>query len=247
VALRNWTALTNAFWDGLTLSHLIKGPLELTSPRAVRESQAENIIQAMANVCGFRNVCKEDGRMWASDGSMKPASATMEDDKIVIGAAMGPSTLVLKIPGRNISILHGEQIGLITALILAGRISSDMRQQLLTDHLNSVRLIEDSQSNVSQTPCLHNMYGRSYYRWILLLMDRTNIDVKYMPAHTDGDTIEVTMNHDADFYALSSHKVEHLIPQSPIPTFHMNEYTFYREGDGWIKSNIGKFINVILA
>jgi len=163
VARRNWTALTNAFRDGLTLSHLVNRPLELTSPRAVRESQAENIIQAMANVCRFRNMCKEDGWMWASDGSMKPASATMEDDKIVIGAAMGPSTLVLKIPGRNISILHGEQIGLITALILAGQISSDMWQQLLTDHLNSVRLIEDSQSNVSQTPHLCNMNGCSYY------------------------------------------------------------------------------------
>jgi len=246
-ARRNWTALTNAFWDDLTLSHLVNGPLELTVPRAVQESQAKNIIQAMANVCGFRNVCKSDDLMWALDGSMKPASATMEDDKIVIGAATGPSTLVLKIPGHNISILHGKQIGLITALILAGRISSDTRQQLLTDHLNSVRLIEDSQSNISQTPRLRNMNGRSYYRWILSLMDRTNIDVKYTPAHTDGDTIEATMNCDADFYASSSHEVEHLIPQSPIPTFHMNEYTFYREGDGWIESNIGEFINVVLA
>ena len=74
--------------------------------------------------------------MWASDGSMKPASVTMEDEKVVLGAPTGPSMLVLKIPGHNISILHGEQIGLITALILAGQISSDTQQQLLTDHPN---------------------------------------------------------------------------------------------------------------
>lgn len=128
--------------------------------------------------------------MWASDGSMKPASVTMEDDKVVLGAPTGPSMLVLKIPGHNISILHGEQIGLITALILAGQISSDTQQQLLTDHPNSVRLVEDSQLNVSQTPCLCNVNERSYCRWILSLMNRTNIDVKYMPAHRDRDTAE---------------------------------------------------------
>lgn len=161
-ARRNWTTLTNAFRNGLMLGHLVNGPLELAIPRAVRESRAENVIQALANVCKFRNMFEMDGRTWASDGSMKPASATIEDDKVVLGAATGPSTLVLKIPGRNVSILHGEQIGLIIALILAGRTSSDV-QHLLTDHLNSVRLIEDSQSNISQVPRLRNMNGRSYY------------------------------------------------------------------------------------
>ena len=41
---------------------------------------------------------------------MKPASATIEEEKVVLGAATGPSTLVLKIPGHNVSILHGEQV-----------------------------------------------------------------------------------------------------------------------------------------
>jgi len=228
------------------LSHLVNGSLELAIPRVVWESQAENVIQALANVCKFRNMGKRDGCTWVLDGSMKPASATIKDDKVVLGTATGPLTLVLKIPGRNISILHGEQIGLITALILAGRNSSDV-QHLLTDHLNSVRLIEDSQSNVSQVPCLCNMNGRSYYQWILSLMDRMDVNVKYMPAHTDKDTIEAKMNRDANFYALSSHKVKHLIPQSPIPTFHMNKYTFYRNRDSWIESNISEFINVLLV
>ena len=94
---------------------------------------------------------------------MKPASATIEEEKVVLGATTGPSTLVLKIPGCNVSILHGEQVGLIIALILAGQNSSDV-QFLLTNHQNSVRLIEDSQSNISQVPRLHNMNGRAYYQ-----------------------------------------------------------------------------------
>jgi len=55
------------------------------------------------------------------------------------------------------------------------------------------------------------------------------------------------MNRDADFYASHSHEFKSLVPQSPIPTFHMNEYTFYRDGDGWIESDIGDFINVSMA
>ncbi|KIJ89618.1 hypothetical protein K443DRAFT_126728, partial [Laccaria amethystina LaAM-08-1] len=245
-ACKNWITLIDAFRDGLTLNLLVNGPLELSIPKRIRESRAENMIRALANVCGFRNLSGMDNLTWASDGLMKPASATIEDDKVVFGAATGASTLVLKIPGRNISILHGEQVGLIIALILAGRTSCDA-QHLLTDHLNSVRLIEDSRSNVSQISRLRNMNGQSYYRWILSLVERTDINVKYMPAHTDKDTLEARMNRDADFYASSSHDVKHLIPQSPIPTFHMNDYTFYRDGDGWIESNIGDFVDVSLA
>jgi len=245
-ARKNWTILTSALRDGLTLSRLVNGPLELSISRAVRESRAENLIRALANVCGFRNLRGVAHTTWASDGSMKPASATIEDDKVVLGAATGSSTLVLRVPGRNVSILQGEQIGLITALILAGQNSSDA-QYLITDHLNSVRLIEDSQSNVNQASRLRNMNGRSYYRWILSLVDRLDINVRYTPAHTDGETFEAKMNRDADFYASSSHEVKHLIPQSPLPTFHMNDYTFYRDGDGWIESNIGDFIDVTMA
>ena len=176
-ARRNWSNLTEVFRSGLMLKHLVNGPLELTIPRVARESQAEHLIKAFANICKFRNVREGDGCTWVSDGSMKLASATIEEEKVVLGAVTGPSTLVLKIPGHNVSILHGEQVGLIIALILARQNSSDT-QSLLTDHQNSVRLIEDSRSNVSQVPRLCNMNGRAYYRWILSLIDRTDTNVK---------------------------------------------------------------------
>jgi len=176
---------------------------------------------------------------------MKPASATIEEEKVILGAATGPPTLVLKVPGHNVSILHGEQIGLIIALILAGQ-NSDDTQLLLTNHQNSVRLIKDSQSNVSQVPHLHNMNGRTYYQWILSLIEM-DINIKYTRAHTDEDTMEARMNCDADFYVSHSHEFKSLVPQSPIPTFHMNNYTFYWDGDGWIESNIGDFINISMV
>ena len=91
---------------------------------------------------------------------MTPASATMMDDKTITGAATQTKTLVMWILGCNVSILHGEQLALIMALILSQTpatprpTNSPKIDWLLTDHLNSVRLIEDSQTVVSQTPTL---------------------------------------------------------------------------------------------
>ena len=73
----------------------------------------------------------------------------------------------MRIPGRNISILHGEQLGLIITLILSQApgtsqpANSPKADQLLTDHLNSVRLIEDGQTEVSRGPRLRYMNGQS--------------------------------------------------------------------------------------
>jgi hypothetical protein len=82
---------------------------------------------------------------------MIPASATILDDKSITGAATGIKTLVMRIPGRNVSILQGEQLGLIIALVLSENLNlpyhpNQEQTRLLTDHLNSVRLIEDSKT-----------------------------------------------------------------------------------------------------
>ena len=73
----------------------------------------------------------------------------------------------MRIPGRNVSILHGEQLGLIITLILSQApgtsqpANSPKADRLLTDHLNSVRLIEDGQTEISQGPRLRYMNSRS--------------------------------------------------------------------------------------
>ena len=92
-AQRNWVNLTEVLWNGLMLKHLFNGPIELTIPRAARETRAESMIRAFANVCKYRSICEGDGYTWALDRSMKPASATREEEKVVFGAATGPSTL----------------------------------------------------------------------------------------------------------------------------------------------------------
>jgi len=112
---------------------------------------------------------------------MAPCYPPLLDPKMITGAATGTQTLVMKIPGSNISILHGKLAGLIVALVLSeskGTINR-CKSRLLTDHLNTVRLIEDSQTGIDQTACLRFMNGRSYYRWLLNLVNWRNIWIEY--------------------------------------------------------------------
>lgn len=42
------------------------------------------------------------------------------------------------------------------------------------------------------------MNGRSYYRWIMNLVQETQTTVKYTPGHSTGATLEARMNEEAD-------------------------------------------------
>ena len=94
----------------ILLEQLIRGPTELAIEWSRRKRKAEVLLQVVASVVGFPRSCvgkNEDG-LWVSDGSMLPAAVGITEPKTVIGAATGPSTLALRVPGLNASILHGE-------------------------------------------------------------------------------------------------------------------------------------------
>jgi hypothetical protein len=131
---------------------------DLAIPKDIRQAQAKEYIRTLVSVSGFDPSKATDGKTWASDGSMIPSSASVIDNKLIMGAAMGESTLVMRVPGHNISILHGEQLGLIIVLVLSEH-SNVAHRRLLTDHLNSVQLIKDSITAISQTPRLRYMNG----------------------------------------------------------------------------------------
>ena len=249
-ASRNWTNITETLRDHLHIDDLLCGTTELAKPRHMRQNQNEEYIRNLVQVSGFNASKATDGRTWASDGSMIPASASIIDDKSITGAATGVKTLVMRVPGRNVSILQGEQLGLIIALVLAenSNPTNDQRQaRLLTDHLNSVRLIEDSKTQISQIPRLRNMNGRSYYRWIIDLTQRSTLTIHYTPAHSNDDTLETQMNNEADCLASSSQRIFRELPELPPPTFHMNDFTFHSPIDGWIETNIPNYVNLHLT
>jgi hypothetical protein len=118
---------------------------------------------------------------------------------------------------------------------------------IYTDHLNSTILIEDSQSAVNQDRRLRSMNGRSYYWWILDLVNRKTATITYTKAHTDDVTLSASLNREADHLASTSQKHISLIPVAPIPTFYMDPYTFHREPDGWVESNVRYFVDHFCA
>jgi hypothetical protein len=173
---------------------------------------------------------------------MIPAAASILDNKSVTAALTGLKTLVMKIEGRNVSILHGELMGLITALALSN--PSDNASVLYTDHLNSVRLIEDSRTAVEQQTRLRGMNGRAYYRWILALTNTNPLKIVYTPGHSTEVSEPARMNFEADHYASLAQRYLNDIPVAPIPTFFMDDFTFFSNDDGWIESNTVPFNSI---
>ena len=248
-ARQNWKKLSLAIHDQLRIDDVLPGPPDLAVPRQTHMERAERLISSLANICGFAPSQYANASTWASDSSMIPSSAGVLDPKTVVGAATGSRTLAMKFPGSNISILHGELVGLILALVLSDDTGTASRciRCLLTDHLNTVRLVEDSQSGVDQTPRLRFMNGRSYYRWLLNLIDRSEARIEYTLGHSTQATLEANMNNEADFYASTSQKLLRDLPCMPTPTFFMNSFTVHSASDGWIESNIPLYIDALMA
>lgn len=237
-------------WDKITfaLSHspitsFFHGSLDLLIPRIQRRLDAEQYITALALMCNFLpSTSPHNNVTWATDGSMTPATSGISDSKSITAAATGPVTLILRVAHRNASILQGEQMGLISALVLA-----ESSPQIYTDHLNSTMLIDDSRSAINQERRLRMMNGRSYYRWILDLASRKLATITYTKAHTTDTSLPASLNREADHYASAAQKTPSSFPIAPIPTFFMDPYTFHRDSDGWIESNVRNFIDHFVA
>ena len=237
-AARNLINITNTL-SRSNITWLFYGSVDLLTPRLKRRDLAESYITALASVCKFPpSSSAHNNSVWASDGSMIPATSSISQSKSITAAVSGPASLVLRVDHRNASILQGEQMGLLAALVLA-----ESPPLIYTDHLNSSMLIDDSRTAVNQERRLRTINGRSYYRWILDLVHRKSASVTYTKAHTDDISLPASLNREADHFASSAQKHISSIPVAPIPTFFMDSYTFHRESDGWIESNIRYFID----
>ena len=138
----SWSQLINVFSRKVQIDDLVIGPADLAIPQQLCEHWAEALVMNLVDVCEF-SPCKYSGGLTLSDGSMILAAAGILDDKLVTKAAIGSKSLALKVLGYNVSILHGELVGLIVSLILAENNVTDNLMIILINHLNSVRLVDD--------------------------------------------------------------------------------------------------------
>jgi hypothetical protein len=118
---------------------------------------------------------------------------------------------------------------------------------LYTDHLNSVRFLQDTHTSLDPEKTLRYRNGRSYLRWLRALSVEMPIRVNYTKGHSKNDTIESRLNHEADHFAVNAQKLIPSIPVAPAPTFTMNDFTYFRPLDGWIESNIRVFVDQLLT
>ncbi|KAF7362208.1 hypothetical protein MVEN_00567000 [Mycena venus] len=247
----SWSLAAIKSWDkmsivirSLEVEWFSPGQPDLILPREHRRSEAERSIRQLAHISNLRpslTAALLPSQTWGSDGSMTPASAGILDSKSVTAAITGPKTLVLKINGRNVSILQGELIGLIMGLVLSN--PNDPDATLYTDHLNSVRLIDDSRTIVDQQHRLRFMNGRSYYRWILALVSTNPLKIIYTRGHSTEQSVPSRINFEADHYASRSQRVLQDVFPAPVPTFTMDDFTFHSHIDGWIESSIRYYVD----
>ena len=243
----NWRKVAKVLGE-MKCEWLYEGEKALLLTRADQRNKAEAYIRAIPLLVPLQpSKLPHNGRTWASDGSMILAAIGLGDAKSVTAAVTGPDTIVLRLNGRNLSILQGELMGQIMGLILSSAVPKDA--SLYSDLLNSVRLIEDSRSSINQDARLRNMNGRSYYQWILDLAKEVRTMVNYTKGHSDEVTLASLLNYEADpdHYASKSQKAANRLHPAPLPTFYMDEHTFYRLIDGWIESHIRTFIDYFLT
>jgi hypothetical protein len=91
------------------------------------------------------------------------------------------------------------------------------------------------------------MNSRSYYRWLLKLVDSNDCKFHYTKSHTNGESIDSKLNAEADHYATQGQLNYNLLPEAPIPTFEMDEFTLFQKGTGWIESNTRSTIEEAMA
>ena len=245
-----WEKLKNAL-NGVGITRCVDGisnGLDLLLSREDRQLRAERAIGALALMTSLKpSVVRSGnhGENWASDGSMKPATAGPLEDKTITCAITGPTTLVLKIKDKASSILQGELMGMIGSSVLANS-SDNQSSTVFSDHMNTTRIIDDHRAGSNTTAKLRFMPGRSYYRWLINLLDRKPmLKVQYTPGHSKDLSSDASqLNFKADHYAsrASSADIAWKVPLAPVPTFFRDEYSVYEENLGWIESNIKSLV-----
>lgn len=116
---------------------------------------------------------------------------------------------------------------------------------IITDHLNSARLISDSFVHNRPPPSWSSLPARSLYRWLRDLLSQfpDYPTLTYTPAHTSSTGLHSLVNAHADHYASSSQHHPLSKPTMPIPTFSMDHYTPFTEADRFIEYNVASFVH----
>lgn len=139
------------------------------------------------------------------------------------------------------SSLQGEVYGLVAAALHVLHSGRDCAPVLYTDHLNSVRYLENLRTALEAhgpPPA-----AGSPYKWLVDILTRSPLppDITYAPAHTSAQSIPARANRTVDRLASCSHSNGHHLLAFSLPDFFLPDYCLYSR-DGFIESSISNYI-----
>ncbi|KAJ7230827.1 hypothetical protein C8J57DRAFT_1534261 [Mycena rebaudengoi] len=102
----NWLKIVDLL-QAIQAAWLFDGPEDLLASRHDRRYWAEERIRELVPLCALEpSPTARGNQVWGTDGSMVPASVSLCEARRVTAAVTGPSTLVVQLDGRNLSIPH---------------------------------------------------------------------------------------------------------------------------------------------
>jgi hypothetical protein len=235
-----------------SLTTLSYPSIHLLLPRNLRQDLAEKAIYRLYSSCqAFPH--SAPSHLFSSDAShiSKPFMSSVTT--AVVG---NQNTFVASLNsfGRHASILQGETYGILISTSLACKFVTESQSHqptplILTDHLNSVNLLNNLLHPTSSPPLssLNSNPACSLYRWILNTFIKDRIDnFQHVRAHTNSNSLPSCLNRLADHITSQSQKFLAPPPSLPVPTFTMDQLTPYDDTHGFIEDNLNTFINEAL-
>ncbi|KAG2350193.1 hypothetical protein BDR05DRAFT_954296 [Suillus weaverae] len=221
--------------------------ITLALPRDLRRKRAEIFILGLSSLhlapaSGF----SREEPLAASDASMIPSPASFLQARSITSAAATPSSRVsfsLMSHGPSAGILHGELLGIISAVLLSIHDNPSKPYPVLTDHKNAVLMIADVLP--SALPHVWNAQpARSLYHWLLMLIQTVSPSpsISWTAAHTGGQTSQCLANDYVDHMASAAQHSCGVVASAPLATFTMDDYALFSSDFGFLECNVSLFV-----
>ncbi|KAG2340633.1 hypothetical protein BDR05DRAFT_1034772, partial [Suillus weaverae] len=208
------TDQTSLLEGHINISHILNSSPALASsfPRAALPALTRHGFTWLSQ---FGSWC-----MQRHNASMLPSPVSFLEPRSITAAAATPESQVtfsLIRHGTSASILHGELLGIKTAVLLSIRANPDKPYTVFTDHKNAVHLIMDV------------LLGALPHIW------------NAQPARSFLAP-ECLANDYVDCMAPSAQHSAGVLPPAPLTTFAMDDYTVFESNFGFLECNLSSFV-----
>ena len=221
-------------WYSNAPLHDILSPYDpsLLLSRTARRDIMNNTLRSVARP----SIPTATGPLWASDGSHLNADDS-RGAASTTAAVTGPLTASYRLTGQQTTSAHGELVGLIAALQLAGR-HRTRDPKVVTDYLAAVKAVETAQSAEFDPTSWNGRRLQAHYLWLAQTIRKAprSTKVEHIAAHTDLQDDMSKLNDAADRAAKRAHDRQPGADVATLaaPTAFMTRYVPHRFDTGYM-------------